>query len=163
MIKLAIKIIIILTSSLFISPIASGNNSESIPSVSKLKNIRATDWEYRALQSLARSYDCIHQWQPGNNTRRRENTNFIRYGRCRGLNDVGEVLNPFSSSSSGAISRFGRRDPATLRAPGGAGIGIVRKFGNEISGFAGYFINKEDVADPQAGRGLFGSSNSAIA
>ena len=79
------------------------------------------------------------------------------------LNDVGEVLNPFSSSSSGAISRFGRRDPATLRAPGGAGIGIAREFSDEISGFAGYFVDSEDVADPQAGKGLFGSSNSAIA
>jgi hypothetical protein len=79
------------------------------------------------------------------------------------LNDVGEVLNPFSSSGSGAISRFGRRDPATLRAPGGAGIGIRREFSEEILGFAGYFVNNEDVANPQAGRGLFDSSASAIA
>ncbi|MGL6341994.1 MAG: iron uptake porin, partial [Waterburya sp.] len=79
------------------------------------------------------------------------------------LNDVGEVLNPFSSSSSGAVSRFGRRDPATLRAPGGAGIGIKQEFSDQILGFAGYFVNNEDVADPQAGRGLFDSSYSAIA
>lgn len=315
MIKLAIKIVIILISSIFISPIALGNNHESIPSVSKLKNIRATDWEYRALQSLARRYDCIHQWRSGNDissttrfefavglnsclqqienitlrsdlvllerlqrdfapelarlttkieqletkatqiesqqfspttrlngqvlffltdsfggddnsettfgyrTRlnfdtsfsgedvlrvRLENRDLPRLDDVTGtslsrlsvdgdtdgstklselsytfsmgekteilfgtagvsLNDVGEVLNPFSSSSSGAISRFGRRDPATLRAPGGAGIGIAREFSDEISGFAGYFINNEDVADPQAGKGLFGSSNSAIA
>jgi hypothetical protein len=79
------------------------------------------------------------------------------------LNDVGEVLNPFSSSSSGAISRFGRRDPATLRAPGGAGMGIKQQFSQEILGFAGYFINSEDIADAQTGRGLFNSSTSAIA
>jgi Carbohydrate-selective porin, OprB family len=79
------------------------------------------------------------------------------------LNDVGEVLNPFSSSSSGAVSRFGRRDPATLRAPGGSGIGIKQEFSDEIRGFAGYFINNEDVANPQVGRGLFDSSASAIA
>lgn len=79
------------------------------------------------------------------------------------LNDVGEVLNPFSSSSSGAVSRFGRRDPATLRAPGGAGIGIKQEFSEQIRGFAGYFVNNQDVADPQAGRGLFDSSYSAIA
>lgn len=79
------------------------------------------------------------------------------------LNDVGEVLNPFSSSSSGAISRFARRDPATLRAPGGAGIGIKQEFNDKILGFAGYFINNEDVANPKAGRGLFNSSASAIA
>ncbi|NJK57504.1 MAG: carbohydrate porin [Pleurocapsa sp. SU_5_0] len=79
------------------------------------------------------------------------------------LNDVGEVLNPFSSSSSGAVSRFARRDPATLRAPGGAGIGIKQEFSDKVSGFAGYFVNNQDVADPEAGRGLFDSSASAIA
>ncbi|MGF1540247.1 MAG: iron uptake porin [Pleurocapsa sp.] len=79
------------------------------------------------------------------------------------LNDVGEVLNPFSSSSSGAVSRYARRDPATLRAPGGAGIGIKQEFNDIVLGFAGYFINNEDVANPQAGRGIFDSSASAIA
>ena len=313
MIQLVLKFIIII-SSLFISPIASGNNSESIPSVSKLKNIQTTDWEYETFKSLAQRYDCTLQWQQGNNTRlitrfefaiglnsclqqienitlrqdlillqrlqrdfaselsrltieieqletkvtqiesqqfspttrfngqvlffltdsfgeddsettfgyrtrlnfdtsfsgrdllrvRLENRNLPRLDDVTGtslsrlgvdgdtdgatelselsytffvgekteilfgttgvgLNDVGEVLNPFSSSSSGAISRFGRRDPATLRAPGGAGIGIKQEFSNNIAGFAGYFINNEDVADPQAGRGLFDSSTSAIA
>ena len=306
---------IVIISSLLISPVAQANNFEPIPSVSKLKNIRATDWEYRALQILARRYDCTLQWQQGNNTRsitrfefavglnsclqqienftspqdsilwqrlqrdfapeltrltnkieqletkatqiesqqfspttrfngqvlffltdsfseddnsettfgyrtrlnfdtsfsgrdllrvRLENRDLPRLddvtdtslsrlgvdGDTNGvtelselsytfpmgenteilfgtagvsLNDVGEVLNPFSSSSSGAISRFGRRDPATLRAPGGAGIGIRQEFSDRILGFAGYFINNEDVADTQAGKGLFGSSNSAIA
>ena len=310
-----VKIGIILISSLFISPIALGNSIESIPSVSKLKNIQTTDWEYQALQSLAQRYDCTQRWQQGNNTRpitrfefavglngclqqienlksnqdlilwqrlqrdfapeltrltnkieqletkatqiesqqfspttkfngqvlffltdsfseddnsettfgyrtrlnfdtsfsgrdllrvRLENRDLLRLddvtdtslsrlgvdGDTNGvtelselsytfpvrentemlfgtagisLNDVGEVLNPFSSSSSGAISRFGRRDPATLRAPGGAGIGIRQEFSKKATGFAGYFINNEDVANPQAGRGLFGSSNSAIA
>ena len=313
MIQLVLKFIII-TSSLFISPIALGNNSESIPSVSKLKNIQTTDWEYQALQSLARHYDCTPQWQKGNNTRpinrfefavglnsclqqienitsrqdlillqrlqrdfaselsrltieieqletkvaqiesqrfspttrfngqvlffltnsfgeddsettfgyrtrlnfdtsfsgkdllrvRLENRNAPRLDDVTGsslsrlsvdgdtdratelselsytffvggkteilfgtagvsLNDMGEVLNPFSSSSSGAISRFGRRDPATLRAPGGAGIGIKQELGDKILGFAGYFVNNEDIANPQAGRGLLDSSNSAIA
>ena len=314
LIKPAFKISIIFISSLFISPVALANNFESIPSVSKLKNIQTTDWKYRALKTLVR-YNCTHQWQQNNNnssitrfefavdlniclqrinnhvsyqdliilqrlqrdfapelarltnqiekletkvtqiesqqfspttrfngqvlffltdsfgkddnsettfgyrTRlnfdtsfsgkdllrvRLENRNLPRlddvtdtslsrlsvdgdtdgatelselsyifpvgektqilFGTTGvGLNDVGEVLNPFSSSSSGAISRFGRRDPATLRAPGGAGIGIGREFSEEVTGFTGYFINNEDVADPQAGRGLFDSSASAIA
>ena len=68
MIQLVLKFIII-TSSLFISPIALGNSIESIPSVSKLKNIQTTDWEYQALQSLAQRYDCTLQWQQGNNNR----------------------------------------------------------------------------------------------
>ena len=309
------KIGIILFSSLFISSVALGNNTESIPSASKLKNIETTDWEYQALQTLSRRYDCTQRWQNSKNnssitrfefvvilntclqqikkitsrqdlivlqrlrrdfapelgllttkveeletqvtqvesqqfstttkfngqvlffltdsfggddnpettfgyrTRlnfatsfsgrdllqvRLENRNLPRLDDVTGtslsrlsvdgdtdgatelselsytfplgekteilfgtvgvsLNDVGEVLNPFSSSSSGAISRFGRRDPATLRAPGGAGFGIRHKFSDHILGFAGYFIDNEDVANPQAGRGLFGSSNSAIA
>ena len=80
-----------------------------------------------------------------------------------GLNDVGEVLNPFSSSSRGAVSRFGRRDPATLRGPGGAGVGIKYKFNEQISASAGYLIDSGDAASPQGEKGLFNSSASAIA
>lgn len=310
-----VKISIIVISSLFISPIALCDSLELFSSVSKLKNIQTTDWEYQALQSLARRYDCAQRWQQANNnssiTRfefvvslnsclqqienikseqdliflqrlrrdfapelarlttkieqletkvsqiesqqfsmstkfngqvlffftdsferddnsettfgyrlrlnfdtsfsgrdllrmRLENRNLPRLddvtdtslsrlsvdGNTDGAtellelsytfpvgekteilfgttgvnpSDIGEVLNPFSSSSNGAISRFGRRDPATLRAPGGAGIGIKQKFSDRIAVFAGYFINNKDVSNPEAGRGLFGSSNSAIA
>lgn len=80
-----------------------------------------------------------------------------------GLNDIGEVLNPFSSSSKGAVSRFGRRNPATLRGSGGAGIGIKQEFGSEISANFGYLIDNENIANPEAGGGLFDSSASAIA
>ena len=80
-----------------------------------------------------------------------------------GLNDIGEVLSPFSSSSKGAVSRFGRRNPATLRGSGGAGIGIRQEFGKEIAANFGYLIDSESVADPEAGGGLFDSSASAIA
>jgi hypothetical protein len=315
-IKRKIKLGIIIITSFFNTSTALANNIESIPSVSKLKNIHTRDWEYRALQSLAQSYNCTSQWQSdrrnspisryefavglnnclqridtitisqqdliilqrlqqdfaqelarlttkveqlktnitqlesqqfstttkfngqalffltdsfgqednsqttfGYRTRLIFDTSFsgqdllrirlestdlgrlddvtdtslsrlsvdsdsdnqieiselsytfpasdrteILFGTAGvSLNDVGEVLNPFSSSSSGAVSRFGRRDPATLRAPGGSGIGIKQEFSDEILGFAGYFINNEDVADPDAGRGLFGSSHSAIA
>lgn len=92
-----------------------------------------------------------------------ENTEILFGTAGVSLNDVGEVLNPFSSSSSGAVSRFARRDPATLRAPGGMGVGVRQEFNEKILAFAGYFVNNEDVADPQAGRGLFDSSASAIA
>ena len=80
-----------------------------------------------------------------------------------GLNDIGEVLNPFSSSSKGAISRFGRRNPATLRGSGGAGIGIRQKFSEEIAANFGYLIDSGSIANPEAGGGLFDSSASAIA
>ncbi|MEM8829519.1 MAG: iron uptake porin [Cyanobacteria bacterium P01_G01_bin.19] len=80
-----------------------------------------------------------------------------------GLNDVGEVLNPFSSSSKGAISRFGRRNPATLRGSGGAGVGIQQEFGEKVRVNAGYLIDSDRVGDPEKGGGLFDSSASAIA
>ena len=314
-IKHKIKLGIIIITSFLNTSTALANNIESIPSVSKLKNIHTRDWEYRALKSLAQRYNCTSQWQSdrsnspitryefavglnsclqridtitssqdltilqrlqqdfaqelarlttkveqleanitqleseqfstttkfngqvlffltdsfgqednsqttfGYRTRLIFDTSFsgqdllrvrlessdlgrlddvtdtslsrlsvdsdsdnqieiselsytfqtsdrteILFGTAGvSLNDVGEVLNPFSSSSSGAVSRFGRRDPATLRAPGGSGIGIKQEFSDEIRGFAGYFINNQDVADPQAGRGLFDSSYSAIA
>jgi hypothetical protein len=310
-----IKLVIIIITSFFYTPIVLANNIESIPAVSKLKNIQTTDWEYQALESLAQSYDCTSQWQNsfknvsitryefalslnnclqqiinitspedlitlkrlqqdfalelarlttkteqletkitqlesgqfstttkfngqilffltdsfgtednsqttfGYRTRLIFDTSFsgrdllrvrlenqelprlddvtdtslsrlsvdgdtdgtteiselsytfpagenaeILFGTAGvSLNDVGEVLNPFSSSSSGAVSRFGRRDPATLRAPGGTGIGIKQEFNDEILGFAGYFVNNQDVASPETGRGIFDSSASAIA
>ncbi|WP_019505745.1 iron uptake porin [Pleurocapsa sp. PCC 7319] len=80
-----------------------------------------------------------------------------------GLNDIGEVLNPFSSSSQGALSRFARRDPATLRGAGGSGIGIEQEFSDKVSASAGYLIESENVANPEAGRGIWQSSASAIA
>jgi hypothetical protein len=80
-----------------------------------------------------------------------------------GLNDIGEVLNPFSSSSKGAVSRFARRNPATLRGSEGAGIGIQQQWGDRLSTNFGYLIDSENVANPEAGSGLFDSSASAIA
>ena len=87
------KISIILISSLFISPIALGNSIKSIPSVSKLKNIQTTDWEYRALKSLAKRYDCIHQWQQGNNTRP-----ITRFEFAVGLNSCLQQIENLTSS-----------------------------------------------------------------
>lgn len=93
----------------------------------------------------------------------RDSTTVILGTRGVGLNDIGEVLNPFSSSSKGTVSRFARRNPATLRGSGGAGIGIKHEFGSEISANFGYLIDNEDIANPEAGGGLFDSSASAIA
>ena len=69
----------------------------------------------------------------------------------------------FSSSSKGAISRFGRRNPATLRGSDGSGIGLKQKLGAKISANVGYLIDSETIANPSAGGGLFDSSASAIA
>jgi hypothetical protein len=77
--------------------------------------------------------------------------------------DIGEVLNPLEDSSQRAISRFGLRDPATLRGPEGAGLGIQHEFNDNLAVNVGYLASEGDSADPSPGRGIFGGSYSAIA
>jgi hypothetical protein len=74
------------------------------------------------------------------------------------LNDAGEILNPLSSSGRGALSRFGRRDPATMRAPGDAGIAIRYQILEDIELALGYSVGSNDAADSQIG--LFSGSYS---
>ena len=79
----------------------------------------------------------------------------------------------FEVTEANAIAEFNdlkkkRCDPAgvspgSLRSRQATLVASSSFARDEISGFAGYFINNEDVADTQAGKGLFGSSNSAIA
>ncbi|MGL5872642.1 MAG: iron uptake porin [Xenococcaceae cyanobacterium] len=80
-----------------------------------------------------------------------------------GSNDIGQTVNPLSSSGRGAVSRFGRRDPLTLRGPGGAGIGVQHEFNDYLELNVGYTADDDDAGDPDAGRGLFNGSYSAIA
>ncbi|MEO0011676.1 MAG: hypothetical protein RLZZ535_65 [Cyanobacteriota bacterium] len=77
--------------------------------------------------------------------------------------DIGEVLNPLEDSSQRAISRFGLRDPATLRGPEGAGLGIQHEFNDNLAVNVGYLASEGDSADPSPGRGIFSGSYSAIA
>ncbi len=75
------------------------------------------------------------------------------------LNDFTDILNPFfSSSSSGAISRFGRRNPI-YRQGFGTGVGIDYEFSDAVSLSVGYIANRAN--DPEAGFGE--SPYSAIA
>jgi hypothetical protein len=66
--------------------------------------------------------------------------------------DVFEVLNPFlASSDSGAISRFGRRDPFMYRSPEGAGAGVNFQLSEKFAINAFYLGDKDESADPDAG------------
>ncbi len=76
-----------------------------------------------------------------------------------GVQQAAEVLNPLSSSSRGAISRFGRRDPATLRGAGSAGVAIQHEFSDRVQGGIGYSTGDAESPD----EGLFHGSYSAIA
>lgn len=67
------------------------------------------------------------------------------------LNDAGEILNPLSSSGRGALSRFGRRDPATMRAPGDGGIAFRYEFTENLQLAFGYAIDTNNAADNQIG------------
>lgn len=75
------------------------------------------------------------------------------------LNDFTDILNPFfSSSSSGAISRFGRRNPI-YRQGFGTGVGIDYEFSDAVSLSVGYIADRAN--DP--GVGISESPYSAIA
>ncbi|ELR99917.1 iron uptake porin [Gloeocapsa sp. PCC 73106] len=76
------------------------------------------------------------------------------------LNDVADVLNPFASSSRGAVSRFARRDPATLRTPDGSGVGLKYELKDNLYLNLAYVVESGDVANPELG--VFGSSYSTI-
>lgn len=76
-----------------------------------------------------------------------------------GIQNAGEVLNPFSSSSRGAISRFGRRDPITLRGSGSAGLTIQHELSDRIQVGVGYSTGNSESPD----EGLFNDSYNAIA
>ena len=79
-----------------------------------------------------------------------------------GADDVAEVLNPLSSSGQGAVSRFARRNPATLRGAGGTGAGIQYEFNDSLQISLGYFTDGDDAADPSDSAGLFGASYSGV-
>ncbi len=79
-----------------------------------------------------------------------------------GADDVAEVLNPLSSSGQGAVSRFARRNPATLRGAGGTGAGIQYELNDLLQINLGYFADGDDAADPRDSAGLFGASYSGV-
>ncbi len=79
-----------------------------------------------------------------------------------GLHDIFEANNPyFLSSGSGALSRFVRREPATLRGPAGAGFGFNYEVSDKIE-FSGLYLGDDGTAsNPGADNGLFNGDYSA--
>ncbi len=75
------------------------------------------------------------------------------------IDDIFEVNNPvLESSGSGALSRFGRRNPLTLRGPEGAGAGVKFDLTERFALNALYLA--EDASSPEEGSGLFNGSYS---
>ena len=76
-------------------------------------------------------------------------------------NNVFPIFNPYlASSGTGALARFGRRNPLIHRAPGGSGAGIQHKFNKQFKLSALYLTNG-DSSDPSDGEGLFNGTYSA--
>lgn len=77
------------------------------------------------------------------------------------LDDVAELTAPLESSGSGALSAFGRYNPAVFRGPEGAGASIKYNFG-AVRATVAYLASDGDAPNPANGRGVFDGSFSAL-
>ncbi|TAG86140.1 MAG: porin [Oscillatoriales cyanobacterium] len=77
------------------------------------------------------------------------------------LDDIAELTAPFEAPGSGAVSAFGRYNPAVFRGPEGAGAALKYNFG-AVRATVGYLASDGDAPNPVSGRGIFDGSFSAI-
>ena len=77
------------------------------------------------------------------------------------LDEIADTVTPFNATGTGAISRFGVRNPAVFRGPQGAGASVTYNFGN-IRATAGYLASDSDAPNPENGRGVADGSFSAL-
>ncbi|WP_232318876.1 MULTISPECIES: iron uptake porin [Cyanophyceae] len=76
-----------------------------------------------------------------------------------GIDDVFTATNPyFESSGDGALSRFGRRNPLTLRGSDGAGVGFNYNLSDRFTLSGIYLTDDGDVNNPEEKNGLFNGS-----
>lgn len=69
------------------------------------------------------------------------------------LDDIYDYVTPFGGSGDGALSRFGRYNPATFRGPEGTGVALKYAFSRKVKLNFGYLAG--DAQDAREGRGLF--------
>jgi len=77
------------------------------------------------------------------------------------LDEIADTVTPFNSTGTGAISRFGVRNPAVFRGPQGAGASLTFNLGS-LRATAGYLAGDSDAPNPAEGRGVFNGSFSAL-
>ena len=77
------------------------------------------------------------------------------------LDEIADTVTPFNSTGTGAISRFGVRNPAVFRGPQGAGASVTFNLGS-LRATAGYLAGDSDAPNPAEGRGVFNGSFSAL-
>lgn len=77
------------------------------------------------------------------------------------LDEIADTVTPFNSTATGAISRFGVRNPAVFRGSQGAGASVTFNLGS-LRATAGYLAGDSDAPNPAEGRGVFNGSFSAL-
>ncbi|MEP6489846.1 iron uptake porin [Microcoleus vaginatus GB2-A3] len=77
------------------------------------------------------------------------------------LHEIADTVTPFNSTGTGAISRFGVRNPAVFRGPQGAGASLTFNLG-PLRATGGYLASDGDAPDPANGRGVADGSFSAL-
>ncbi|UNU25645.1 iron uptake porin [Microcoleus vaginatus] len=77
------------------------------------------------------------------------------------LDEIADTVTPFNSTGTGAISRFGVRNPAVFRGPQGAGASLTFNLG-PLRATGGYLASDGDAPDPANGRGVADGSFSAL-
>lgn len=76
--------------------------------------------------------------------------------------NVFDVVNPyFASSGGGALSRFGRRNPAVYRSEEGAGIGLTQELGDMLSVSLAYLADDGDAPNSSESQGVFNGDYAA--
>jgi hypothetical protein len=88
-------------------------------------------------------------------------TTYILANGANAEYDFTNTISPFDSSGTGAISRFGRRNPAVYRTPGNAGLGINFELSDAVRLDLAYLA--AEPSDPNDGAGLFNGEYSAFA
>lgn len=79
------------------------------------------------------------------------------------LDDIQEVITPFSDDASGSISRFGRFNPTTFQGPSGAGLGLKYAFSHNFRANIGYLADDGFASSASQGNGMFNGNYSAMA
>ena len=80
------------------------------------------------------------------------------------LEEIAPTLNPLTDTAlTGAISRFGLRNPTTHRAFDGAGVGLTYRFSNQLQAHLVYAADATKASNPLSENGLFNGSFAALA
>jgi len=91
-----------------------------------------------------------------------DNTTFMVGTSGLDWDNVFDVVNPyFEGGGEGALSRFGRYNPAVYRQVEGAGVSLTHAFGDKFSVSAAYLADGDNASNSAANNGLFNGDYAA--